>query len=72
MFYPLKLLHQSFCMERWRSRNYAASGEADIRHRTLRVTPDSDVTAKVEDKTNTGSAVGAGVVSGAWLGRPGV
>jgi hypothetical protein len=51
--------------------NYAASGEADIRRPARRVTPASDATLEVKDKTNTGSAAAAGVVSGAPHGRRG-
>ena len=51
--------------------NYAASGEADIRRSARRVTPASDATLVTKDKTNTGSAAAAGVVSGAPHGRRG-
>ena len=42
----------------------------DIRAR--RVTPASDVTAWAKVRNNTGTAMAAGVVSGAWQGRPSV
>jgi hypothetical protein len=38
----------------------------------LGVTPDSDVTQAMKFMTNAGSAAAAGVVTGAWFGKPGV
>jgi hypothetical protein len=48
-----------------------SSGEQRIRWRYVRVTPDSDVTRKTEKMTNAGSSAAAGVVPGAWRGKPG-
>jgi hypothetical protein len=48
-----------------------ASGEVRMRWRSLRVTPDSDVTSKTESMANAGSSAAAGVVPGAWRGKPG-
>jgi len=47
------------------------SGERCIRWRYVRVTPDSDVTRKTESMANAGSSAAAGVVPGAWRGKPG-
>ena len=52
-------------------RNYAGSGELDIRLALLPVTRDSDVSRKVEMMTNAGSSAAAGLVPGAWCGQPG-
>ena len=57
--------------EMTRDRNYAGSGELDIRLASLPVTRDSDVSYAVKVMTNAGSSVAAGVVLGAWLGRSG-
>ena len=46
--------------------NYAGSGDPDIRHQARGLTPANDVTDWVKVKANTGTAVAAGVVSGAW------
>ena len=51
--------------------NDAGSGELRIRWRSLRVTPDSDVTRKTKNMANAGSSAAAGVVPGAWRGKPG-
>ena len=51
------------------SRNYAGSGEPDIRLTFLPVTRDSDVSCEIEEMTNAGSSAAAGVVPGAWTGR---
>ena len=48
-------------------RNYAGSGELDIRSTSLPVTRDSDVIRKVKEMTNAGSSAAAGVVTGAWI-----
>ena len=53
-------------------RNYAGSGEPDIRPTSLPVTRDSDVIRKVEEMTNAGCSAAAGVVTGAWNGTHGV
>ena len=50
-------------------RNYAGSGELDIRLTFLPVTRDSDVSRKVKGMANAGSSAAAGVVPGAWNGR---
>jgi hypothetical protein len=71
VFYPLKSLVIVSC-DTITDGNYAASGEADIRHRARGVTPTSDVNGWVEVKTNTGATAAAGVVTGARHGRPGV
>ena len=47
------------------------SGELRIRWRSLRVTPDSDVTRNSKNMANAGSSAAAGVVPGAWRGKPG-
>lgn len=52
-------------------RNYAGSGELDIRLSSLPVTRDSNVSREVEVMTNAGSSAAAGVVTGAWCGQPG-
>lgn len=52
--------------EMTRNRNYAGSGELDIRLASLPVTRDSDVSCMVKVTTNAGSSVAAGVVLGAW------
>jgi hypothetical protein len=54
-----------------RDRNYASSGELDIRLKFLPVTRDSDVIRKMKRMTNAGSSVAAGVVPGAWLVQSG-
>ena len=51
--------------------NYAASGEANIRHQARGVTPTSDVNGWMKVKTNTGATAAAGVVTGARHGQPG-
>ena len=51
--------------------NYAASGEAGIRHQARGVTPTSDVNGWMKVKTNTGTTAAAGVVTGARHGQPG-
>jgi hypothetical protein len=51
--------------------NDAGSGELCIRWRSLRVTPDSDVTRKTKNMANAGNSAAAGVVPGAWRGKPG-
>jgi hypothetical protein len=51
-------------------RNYAGSGELDIRLKFLPVTRDSDVSRKVKGMANAGSSAVAGVVPGAWRGQP--
>ena len=51
--------------------NYAASGEAGIRHQARGVTPTSDVNGWMKVQTNTGATAAAGVVTGARHGRPG-
>jgi hypothetical protein len=48
-------------------RNYAGSGEPDIRPTSLPVTRDSDVIREMEEMTNAGSSAAAGVVIGAWI-----
>lgn len=48
------------------ARNYAGSGELDIRPEFLPVTRDSDVSRKVKVMTNAGRPAAAGVVTGAW------
>ena len=53
--------------EMTRNRNYAGSGELDIRLASLPVTRDSDVSCTVKLMTNAGSSVAAGVVLGAWF-----
>ena len=50
-----------------RSRNYAGSGELDIRPTSLPVTRDSNVNRKIEVMTNAGSSAVAG-----WLPVPSV
>lgn len=52
-----------------RHRNYAGSGELDIRPNPLPVTRDSDVIRKIKEVANAGSSMAAGVVTGAWLGQ---
>lgn len=52
-----------------RDRNYASSGELDIRLTSLPVTRDSNVSCKVKEMANAGSSAAAGVVPGAWTGR---
>lgn len=52
-----------------RERNYAGSGELDIRLAFLPVTRDSDVSCKMKEMANAGSSAAAGVVPGAWNGR---
>lgn len=54
-----------------RDRDYAGSGELDIRLASLPVTRDSDVICTVKVMTNAGSSMAAGVVLGAWTGHPG-
>lgn len=49
-----------------RDRDYAGSGELDIRLASLPVTRDSDVSCTVKMMTNAGNSVAAGVVLGAW------
>ena len=47
------------------------SGELRIRWRYVRVTPDSDVNREMKNMANAGSSAAAGVVPGAWRGKPG-
>ena len=51
--------------------NDAGSEELCIRWRSLRVTPDSDVNRKTKNMANAGSSAAAGLVPGAWRGKPG-
>ncbi len=55
----------------WSDRNYAGSGELDIRPPPLPVTRDSDVSCEVKRVANAGSSAAAGLVPGAWRGQPG-
>ena len=55
-----------------RPRNYAGSGELDIRPTSLPVTRDSNVSREMKGMTNAGSSAAAGLVPGAWNeSRPG-
>jgi hypothetical protein len=55
------------------SRNYAGSGELDIRSTSLPVTRDSNVSREMKGMTNAGSSAAAGLVPGAWnKSHPGV
>ena len=49
--------------------NYAASGEADIRHQARGLTAASDVNGWTKVKTNTGTTAATGMVTGALRGR---
>ena len=51
--------------------NYAVPEGRTYGCGVLGVTPDSDVTREVKIVTNAGTAAAAGVVPGAWLGKPG-
>lgn len=54
------------------SRNYAGSGELDIRPTSLPVTRDSNVSRKMKEMTNAGSSAAAGwlPVPGSWRTSP--
>jgi hypothetical protein len=52
-------------------RNYAGSGELDIRPTFLPVTRDSHVSREMKGMTNAGSSAAAGLVPGASTGRRG-
>jgi len=51
--------------EMTRDRDYAGSGELDIRLASLPVTRDSDVSCTVKVMTNAGNSAAAGMVLGA-------
>ncbi len=59
----------AMCAAMLRDRNYAGSGELDIRLASLPVTRDSDVSCMLKVMTNAGSSAAAGVVLGAWTRR---
>ena len=62
------IVYVAFAMS---SRNYAGSGELDIRPTSLPVTRDSNVSRKMKGMTNAGRSAAAGVVTGASAGRRG-